>query len=532
MVKKSIRKTAQIGVMFLLFAGVISCEKDFTDIGTNVVSNTKFTTHDTILEVLLSNVPIENVRADGLDLTDAPYFGFQGQYLLGVHNRDQYEKIEASIISQVNINTALSISTFTNPDNLVFETSIDTAFLKLPYYSTLVSNTDKPEYTLDSIIGDKAIPFTLNIYELETYLNTLNPADPTKRNRFLSNETYQNKGIPLTEIEDFDFMPTTKDTLVIIKRRNSLGDLYETDTVKYTNNPSSEIPLPMAIIPLKKSFVKEKFLDNYETPNFASQNAFNDYFRGLVIEAKEKTKGGSLISFNLRNSSISSLRPLIEVYYTNTFFKKNSTEIDTVIKVNHSYQLGGIINNKYNMTDKVYTTNNQVILQGAAGSEAKVEILNSTELEALKQKNWLINDASLTFYINQNADTTAIPSRLYLYKRGENSNGSAILGQVKDVYSEGAVLFGGALLKNNNKKDRYTFRITDYLSDLIGGETNYAPPLRLKVYNISDFPASAGDTIFRPYSWNPKAVTILNGDESINGIRRAKLKISYTKKKD
>ena len=533
--KNIFRKSTYFGVLFLVFAGVISCEKDFTDIDSGVVSNTKFSTNDTILEVLVSNAPIDNIRADGLELTGTPFFGIQGQYLLGAYISDQYENIEASIVSQVNIATGLEINSYDNPDGLIFETTIDTAFLRLPYHATLESNTSRPIYNLDSVIGNQELPFTLNIYELETYLNTLNPSDPTKTNKFFSDHVYETKTTSLTAVENMDFAPTANDTLIIVKRRNSRGDLHEIDTIRYVANANSEIPLPMAIIPLKKSFVKEVFLDNYGTSNFDSQNNFNNYFRGIVIEAKEKThasgdRGSALIAFNLKSSAAAALNPLIEVYYTNTFFKNNSTEIDTVIKNTHTYQLGGIINSKYSSNNKVYPVNNEVKLQGSAGSEAKIEILNGTQLTDLKNKNWLINDASLTFYVNQASDTTNTANQLYLYKRGENSNSNPISSHIKDILSEGAVSFGGNLERENNKKDRYTFRITDYLSDILSGETSYNPPLRLKVYNTSD--TQITDTIFRNYNWNPKAVSILNGDKTLNGARRAQLKISYTKKKN
>tara|TARA_R110002049_G_scaffold81404_3_gene206976 strand:+ start:3659 stop:5260 length:1602 start_codon:yes stop_codon:yes gene_type:complete len=533
-VKNIFRKSTYFGVLFLVFAGIISCEEDFTDIKSGVVSNTKFSTNDTILEVFVSNATIDNVRADGLELLASPYFGLQGQYLLGAYISDEYENIEASIVSQININTDLELVSYENPDELEFETTIDTAFLRLPYHSTLISNTDRPVYSLDSVIGNQELPFTLNIYELETYLNTLNPADPTKTNKFLSDAVYEAKTTSLTAVENMDFTPSASDTLVIVKRRNSKGDIHQIDTLRYTASTATEIPLPMAIIPLKESFVKEVFLDNYDTPNFDSQNNFNNYFRGIVIDAKEKVhasgeKGGALIAFNLRSSSVAALNPLIEVYYTNTFFKKNTTEIDTVITKTHTFQLGGIINSKYKSNNKVYPTNNEVKIQGAAGSEAKVEILSATQLTDLKNKSWLINDASLTFYINQSSDTVSAPSKLHLYKRGEDLSGNPILSYVKDSYSEPST-FGGELIREDDKKDRYSFRITDYVSDLLSGESNYNPALRLKVFNNTD--GQITDTIYRRYNWNPKAVSILNGDKTLNGVRRAQLKISYSKKKD
>lgn len=509
---------------------VISCEKDFTDIGTSIISNTKFNTKDTILEVLVSNVPVESVRADALELGFQPFSGFQGQYLLGVHINDDYEDVEASIISQVIINTQAVLNTYENPDKLLFATQIDTAFLRIPYQATLLSNTDKPLYSLDSVVGD--LPFTLNVYQINTFLSRLNPDDPSKINSYTSDQPYEKIGSELNEIVDMDFLPSTKDTLIIVKRKASDGSLFDTDTIRYSTSPTSEIAYPMAIIPLKKSFAKDVFIDNFNNANFDSQATFNDYFRGILIEAKEKTNNptreGSLISFDM-SSPTQNLNPFIDVFYTNTYFKENSSEIDTVIKQNYSFQLGGIVNNKFKMSDRTYPSNNEVKIQGLAGSEAKVEILKGTQLDDLRAKNWLINDASLTFYINQSADTTLAPNRLHLYKRGLNASSNVVISQIKDKNTEPS-FFGGFLQNENNKKDSYTFRITDHISDLLNGNTTYNPDLRLKVYNPTDQAVTVSDTVLRPYNWSSKAITILNHDKNANGVRRARLKISYTEK--
>ena len=87
---------AALGVVFTAFllGSIISCEEDFTDIGTSIVNNGEFTTNDTIFEIEISAKNIEKVRTDGLSIG-----GALGQYLLGVHNNNNYKKIEASIIS-------------------------------------------------------------------------------------------------------------------------------------------------------------------------------------------------------------------------------------------------------------------------------------------------------------------------------------------------------------------------------------------------------------------------------------------------
>lgn len=158
---------------------------------------------------------------------------------------------------------------------------------------------------------------------------------------------------------------------------------------------------------------------------------------------------------------------------------------------------------------------------------AQVKILPANDLTILRNKNWLINDASMTFYVNQNivgTDTIATPYKLFLYKDGSPKS------QIKDVLSEGPDAFGGALVINSDKPDYYTFKITDYISDLLNGESNYNPILGLKVSNPSDIPTSIVDTLITNYNWNPKAVTLLN-HSNVNGTRKAQLKISYSIKK-
>ena len=98
MLRKYIKATVYVVFTAFLVGLVISCEEDFTDIGTSIVNNGEFTTNDTIFEIEISAKNIEKVQADGLSIG-----GLLGQYLLGVHNNNNYKKIEASIVSQLGI---------------------------------------------------------------------------------------------------------------------------------------------------------------------------------------------------------------------------------------------------------------------------------------------------------------------------------------------------------------------------------------------------------------------------------------------
>ncbi|QMU66770.1 MAG: DUF4270 family protein [Flavobacteriaceae bacterium] len=511
-----------VSCLTLLLIGVISCEKDFIDIGSSIINNNEFNVKDTILEVVVTEKPVTSVRADGFSLG-----GALGQYLLGVYNNANYEKIEASVISQLLINPIARVVDMDYGADTTVVTKIDTVYLKLPYQSTLRTDGSN-EYDLDSIIGNRNAPFNLNIYQISTFLNTLNPMNPAVSNSFQSNAVYQTISAELNADVNYQFIPKASDTIVIVSRKLHDGSIYDKDTIKLTRS------IPFARVPLKNDLLKQLFLDRYQTADFATQEAFNNYFRGILLEASGNT--GSLISFNFNNPTTEFV-PSIEIYYTNTVLASGAV-IDT-IKKNDSFRLSGVRNSIYKMTPNNPSPSGSFQIQGTAGSHADITVFGpdannnnlSDQIEALRPRNWLINDVSLTFHINQDIvgfDTIATPFRLFLYKNGEGQNLNP--SQIKDILSEGTGIFGGILeLTTEKKPDKYTFRITDYVSDLLSGATNYLPPLTLKVFNPTDIPTNNADTIVNTYNWNPKAVMLLNHLPT-NGDRRAQLKISYSEK--
>ena len=503
--------------MFTIFAvAVISCEKDFNDVQSTVVSNSKFETKDTIIEVVLTNKAIASVRADGLTIG-----GSLSQYLLGVYNNANYEKIEASIVSQLMLDADVNATPgdaerIYGADTTVV-TTIDTVFLKLPYQGTKKVGTSS-EYVLDSIIGDQTKAFSFNVYRTDTYMNRLDPVDPSKSNMFYSDAAYQIIPGSLNADADYQFKPSALDTMLVYKRRLSTGDVYQTDTLKLANiNPFARIPLDAAKI-------KEIFIDAYASNNFDSQEALNTYFKGLYLEAKGDE--GSLIGFNIATQN-QDLKPSIEIRYTKTVVKGGTTVLDTILKSN-SFLLSNFSTSLYKMTEKVYPSEH-IVIQGAAGNMAQVQLLDTDQLTDLKSKNWLINDASLSFYVDQGIvgqDTLNTPFRLLLFKDGSYQS------QIKDNLTEGPAVFGGTLVVTDNKPDYYKFKLTDYVSDLLSDTTADNPMLGLKVFNSpTDLITSAVDTLLTDHSWNPKAVTLLNHNKASNGERRARLKISYSIKK-
>ncbi len=509
-----------ISAFIIFLIGVISCEKDFTDVNSSLISNTKFDIGSEVFEVEVSNKEITSVRADGLSLTG----GALGEYLLGVYNNDKYEKIEASMVSRLTIESDIKLLEEIYPD-VEINITVDTAYLKLPYHATLKASTAN-EFTLDSIIGDQTKAFNVNIFQIDTYLSELNPVDPSKTNNYLSNASYDKIGANLVAEPNYKFIPNKNDTVAYIKRRLSTGPIYDTDTIKLTNKN------PFARIPLNEDEIKRLFIDKYESPELSSQNAFDNYFRGLYVEASGEE--GSLISFDLTNS-VADLKPSVEIYYTGTIIR-DGVVVDT-IKRSNTFLLSNFSTNVYKMNDRTYPVNKNVVIQGAAGSMAQVKLFGedadgngiADKIEELRAKNWLVNDASLTFYVDQEIveyDTISTPFKLFLFKDTDNNP-----IQIKDLITEGPSIYGGDLKLIDKKPNKYTFRITDYVSDILSGKSDKNPVLGLKVYNSSDLPTTQTDTIVRPYGWNPKAVTLLNHFIE-NGDRRTQLKISYTIRKE
>lgn len=508
-----------MGITISLFTVIISCEKDFTDVESNVITNTKFSTNAVSIVAVAENSPLERIQSDNISRQLA-------QYLLGVYASPDYEKIEASIVSQVSIPSGLSVLAGVNygADTTSVVTKIDTVFLKLPYQVTLNASN---KFEIDSIFGDKSKPFNLNVYRSNTYINFYNPSDPSKVNSYQSDAVFEKTGSALNSQLNFPFIPSENDTMLVIKRRLHDDTLADKDTLKLFTSNTNIIPIPFARIPLDKEMFKTLFLDKYETGEFASQDVFNEYFRGIIIEATGNE--GSLTSFNF-NRSAASLVPSIEVYYTNTILESGTTKILDTIYQNNSFPLSGFKVNTFKMEEKVYPINNEIIIQGTAGSEGAITLFDQNKIDELSANNWLINDASLTFYINQSADTTHVPNRLYLYKSDKNISNPSF-SQISDATSEAAFGgIGGFLSRDaSGKKEKYTFKLTDYISGILSGETEYESILKLKAYNPSDPPASGDDLVFRNNSWNPKAVTLFN-NSPINGVKKTILVISYSEK--
>ncbi|MEE4000129.1 DUF4270 family protein [Tenacibaculum sp. FZY0031] len=516
-----IRKIGVLGISLLCLATITSCEKDFSEIGTNVVNNDKFETGEILLDVEITPIDIESVQADNINANI-------NEYWLGVYNNLNAEKIEASIISQIGY-----VINLNNKDTDTTAFNLDKVVLKIPYQATSTGTTDGvTSFKLDSVLGNPNIATSIQVLQNETYLNILNPSDPSKRNTFLSNNDYLGNNVLNDGGGTYELKPKATDTLFIFDRIDRSTSLTSTDTYKDTIRASNSqnLKVPFLAIPLDFDKMKDLFWDKFEAPEFASKEAFDDYFRGIKILATGSD--GSMVPLDLASVSPT---PSIDFLYT-----KSSMDGATIKKTTKGvfrFPLSGIRNSYYKMTPATNPApTNNFVIQGTAGSMAEVKILDESKVQELKSNNWLINDASLTFYINQtiNSDANTTPQQLFLYQNKENETGGISPTQLTDAYVDPSSYGGGLQKTDDDAPEKYTFRITDYISKLLsGGENITTDPLVLKVYNPTDSPVNNNilTTSVKSYNWNPRAVTLFNGNEAANGTKRAVLKISYSKEK-
>jgi|TARA_B110000483_G_scaffold118614_1_gene143337 hypothetical protein len=552
------KKHTYVGVLFLSLAGIVSCEKDFTDIGTGVISNTEFSTGEVVLEVEIIQNNITSVRADNISLNTLE------EYWLGVYNTPYAEKIEAGFVSQLSLPSDLVVSEASINDTTTVY-SLDKVILKIPYTSVFVSKEadGKSKFRLDSILGNPSIPTELEVYRNGTFINRLDPADPSKENSFSSDFVYQEE--ELLTAAGFTFKPSAVDTVFYFNRADRSIALNSTTSIQDTLKLStaSSLAAPFLAIPLDLDEMKRLFWDKFEDPDFSSSAEFQTYFKGIIL----KTKGadGALVPINLASEST----PSIDFFYAKTILKGSDVIANTTST--YSFPLSNARSSTYTMSPaSMSVPNENFIIQGTAGASATVKILgvNLLELEnsnpldpileykdkdvnndgfldleelasltdEINQEGLLVNDALLTFYVNTVAspDADILPQKLLIYKNIE-MNGRVTPTHIEDSYTEFASFGGGLLLDEDGTPERYNFKVTDYISNLLDGTNDDLPTLELKVFNkATDLPVNGSgalDVSVKTYNWNPRAVLLLNGDNTTNGVKKAQLKISYTEKK-
>ena len=541
-------KTFLLGLSLVLFA---SCDKDFNEVGTNIIGDDHYDFDvDSTKTVVAYNPPFGAVQTNNLP-TNA----------LGYYNHPVFGKTKASFVTQVELIAANP--KFINPGAV----EIDSVYLYVPYFlnakkTVKNSQTGDSTYELDSIYGGN--PIKLEVFESNYYLRDFDASTGLEEvQRYYSNQkqlfdnNYNsvfgrlNDSTAQIQNDRFEFKPNE------IK-------------LQYYNFEKEETVVKQRLAPgifvkLSREFFMQKLV-NAPAGTLTNNNTFKNYFRGLyfrVNNSDASVEQGSLALLDFKKGKI------VMSYHDETT-TTNSERIRRELTIN----LGGNTVNLFetentassssyiaaltNNTPDTPTGDEKLYLRGQNGSMSVIELFGSAdvngnnipdELDAIKNNGWLINEASLTFFIERDVMLSSAyePLRIYLY---DLENNVPILDYTFDGTENNSnpkldkLIHGGIIEREEvepKKGTQYKIRLTRYLMSLLADE-DASKNVKLGLVVTESIAAITNarlqtpitdnnDIKFSPLAsvMNPLGTVLYGSSLSVPENKRLKLKIYYTK---
>lgn len=406
-------------------------------------------------------------------------------------------------------------------------------------------------YEIDSIYGNREATFNLKVYELKYFLSQYDPTtDFEKESKYFSNTDFYDTGFFGTTLHDAPYQLNFEEL-----RYNYKNDDPDTEDVDEREKVGARLT-PRIRIPLDKAFFQEKILDQEGEAVFSNNDSFSKHFRGLIIKA-ENFDDDLYMLLDFGNAQI---RIEYEYDHVNTNSTADDTSDDFIENKIDTFMMrfGLYFNTLKNNNFNSQVDQEIVVSQGNVPSENiylsgnglfstlrlfEQESEGSQLLDKIRDNQWMINEANLVLFVDQDQYNTfeesLLPDRLYLYKYGtgfplsdfsiDNTVNNTLKNRDKYIY-------GGILeLDDNNRPYRYKFRITDHVNRLIRNDSTnidlglvpsnglnilYSKRAQTVDLKFINYPATA--------ILNPKGV-ILHGSESQDHPDGGmKLEIFYT----
>ena len=526
-----------VAILFFIIA-VASCDEDFNNIGVDIIGDDNLQTqlyesenivsYSRLLDPIQTNIiPVQN---------------------LGIYNDHVYGKSTANYITQVTLSETDPIFGDTLGQPIIFESAI----LYIPYYSEATVGEEETTYTLDSIYGDT--PIKISMYESEFFLRNLDP-NSSFENRQLY---YSNQG---SQFENYlgeliitleDFMPSDEGFVLV----EGEGD----DEVETLIAPGIRVELPM-------EYFQEKIFDKEGESVLSNNNNFKEYFRGLYFKVESNTEDGSLFIFDPTNANITlsynferpDLDPLGE-----PVLDENGEPIIDIIDEEFSINFGGVNLNTYTnelpqsiISDienpDLINGEENLYVRGGEGVIAVIDLFSgedlddngvADELDELRIRELLVNDASLKFYVDQDkiVGGNTEPERLIIYNL---KNNTVLADYFLDTTSgnepvDALTTHLGRLERNSDDLgEYYSIRVTNFVSNLINKDSTNVSLGLMVSQNVLLSGFQAVDSLTNPDSQSPRIKevprsgvispegTVLYGNNAINVDKRLKLQIQY-----
>ncbi|MDB2494615.1 DUF4270 domain-containing protein [Flavobacteriaceae bacterium] len=535
----------KVAAILFFIISIVSCQEDFNTIGSDIIGDGSLLSQlDNTKTVVAYSRKLAPVQTNIIPVSQ-----------LGVFNDGTFGKSSISFLTQLQMETPNVIF----GDSIGHEITLDSVMLYIPYYNQNTTEDGVTSYTLDSVYG--ASPINININESNYFLRDLDPnSNFQDAQLYYSNEaTLFEANLLQNELatEITDFIPSTEG-YEIINRDTSTDGSTQIDTT---------IIAPGIRVALSNDYFQEKILGKEGAPELSNDNNFKDYFRGLYFKVTSDTEDGNLLIFNPELATITLyynfLRADVDSSGDPVLDDDGNAVIDTIYN-NYIVRFGGINLNVFDnelSPDIAAAIANPNTLEGdetlyLRGGDGIMTVINlfgedvdsngiADELEVLRDQEWIIDDARLKFYIDQNKVTggNTEPERISIY----NINNSTVLADyfldpTSSNLPEDAITnhLGKIERDTDNNGVSYTINLTHHISNLINKDsTNVALGL-MTSQNVLLNGFQKLDTLLNPNQELPtiKTVqrssvishegTVLYGNNTLNEDKKLVLEIYYT----
>lgn len=466
--------TTLLKTLAVVFATVlfVSCDNDYNSIGGDVIGNTNYDyANGEDFTVNAYNAKMGAVQTNNLPVNQ-----------LGYLVNDTFETTTANFVTQLNLVEEAPVL------NNVGTIIVDSVVVTVPYFSKKLTldASGRSTYRLDSIYSKNATrdPIGLKIYRNGYALNDFDTTNPSASAQYYSNQEPAFDGIKQELLyDDPTFVPSAKEFVKYKVKDMALMPKIAAN-IESRSSPRMRLKLDNAVV---KNII---FENPAVTSNLASKEAFKNYFKGLYFKTEMAPTGdGSLMMLDFAKGNLT-------VYYKHdkSITTPGVREMKEMVMnfTGNNVNLFNHANDAYaaQASAPIGTTGHQnLYLKGGEGSATFIELFPEPgELEALwqlnKDKGVLVNEASLTFTVNETATGVGSgykfnPNRVYLYN-GDTSerlydyNFDTSVNTTLPKFSKS--IFGGILNKVEDKfgnvtKRVYKIRITEHIANLLNSPT-------------------------------------------------------------
>ena len=411
-----------VAILFFIIS-IVSCQEDFNTIGGDIVGDdTLLSQLDKSKTVVAYSRKLAPVQTNIIPVSQ-----------LGIYNDGTFGKSTINYITQILMNSPNPVFA----DSLGQEIVLDSVMLYIPYFNEKITEEDVTTYTLDSVFGSE--PINISIFESNYFLRDLDPnsnfqdpqyyysnQEPTFEDNLLQNDLF-------LEIEGF--VPSNEGYIIISNETGEDG-IVTIDTTTIA---------PGIRVSLSNDYFQEKILDKEGDPFLNNNNNFKDYLRGIYFKVTSNTDNGNLFIFNPQLANITLyykfLRPREDSSGDPVLDDDGIVIIDTIFE-EYILSFAGVNLNVFDnelspevasaiASPNINEGEESLYVRGGDGIITVINLFGedvdqngvSDELEVLRDKDWLINDANLKFYIDQSkiVGGETEPERLTVYNINNNT---------------------------------------------------------------------------------------------------------------